>query len=89
MWAVSLKETYADATVGRTIKRARQLFRAAKRGDLIQRNPFDDLKIPDAANPARLFFVTREMTEVVLSQCPTNEWKLIFALCRYGGLTSV
>lgn len=87
MWAVWLKEQkYADATIARTIKRARQFFRAAKRGDLIGRNPFEELKIPNTANPDRLFFVTREMTDSVLAQCPTNEWKLIFALCRYGGL---
>jgi len=87
MWAVWLKEQkYADATIARTIKRVRQFFRAALRGDLIPRNPFDDLKIPNTANPTRLFFVTREMADAVLTQCPTNEWKLIFALCRYGGL---
>jgi integrase len=38
------------------------------------------------ANPARLFFVTRDMAEKVLAECPTNEWRLIFALCRFGGL---
>ncbi len=86
LWAVWLKEKYADATVGRTIKRARQFFRAALRGDIITRNPFDEVKAPSMANPDRLFFVTREMAATVMAQCPTNEWRLIFALCRFAGL---
>jgi len=38
------------------------------------------------ANAARGFFVTREMAGTVLDACPDNEWRLIFALSRFGGL---
>jgi integrase len=30
--------------------------------------------------------VTREVAEKVLNQCPDVQWKLLFALSRYGGL---
>ena len=34
----------------------------------------------------REFFVTREMASRVLEACPDAEWRLIFALSRFGGL---
>lgn len=37
-------------------------------------------------NKAREHFVTRDVTDKVLATCPDNEWRLIFALARYGGL---
>ena len=43
-WVIHLKAAYAPATVGRTIKGARQLFKAACRAEIITRNPFEDLK---------------------------------------------
>src|SRR5439155_1017108 len=51
-FAVSLKEKYANATVGRTVRRAKQFFRAAVRANLIKDNPFADVKAPGQANPA-------------------------------------
>lgn len=85
-FALSLRETYASATVGRTVRRAKQFFRAAVRAKLIKDNPFADVKAPGQSNPARKFFITREMAEKVLAACPDAEWRLIFALSRYGGL---
>lgn len=38
------------------------------------------------ANAARGFFVTREAAEAVAAKCPDVQWRVIFALCRYGGL---
>jgi hypothetical protein len=34
----------------------------------------------------QLFFVTRQIADKVIDACPDNQWKLLFALCRYGGL---
>ena len=77
---------YAPATVGREIKRARQFFKAAQRQGHIDSNPFADVKGSSQANEARGFFVTREMATAVLRACPDDEWRLIFALSRFGGL---
>jgi integrase len=38
------------------------------------------------ANPARMYFVTADEAKKVLDACPDAQWRLIFALCRYGGL---
>jgi integrase len=86
-WAIWLKEQeYADGTAARTIKRARQFFKAAVRGRVLRENPFGDVKGPKATNESRKFFVTRDMAARVLDACPDLEWRLIFALARYGGL---
>src|SRR5581483_8650202 len=51
-------------------------------------NPFadPDAKVPSQVNPAKQFFVTAEMAQRVLDTCPDAEWRLLFALSRYGGL---
>jgi integrase len=68
------QERLADNTVRRRMGIAKQFLRAAVRRKLI----------PD--NPERLYFVSREEAEAVLDACPTAQWRLVFALCRYGGL---
>jgi integrase len=50
------------------------------------RNPFAELKAGMQANTSRFYFVTRDEANKVLDACPNNEWQLLFALCRYGGL---
>lgn len=85
-WLHWLSERYAPGTTGRTVKRAKQFFRAAVRSRLVSENPFQDVKPPSQVNRARQFFVTPEMAARVLEACPDAEWRLIFPLCRYGGL---
>src|SRR3990172_6901191 len=76
-----------ENTIRRRCGRARQLFQAAVRHRLIARNPFAELKgVSVLANKSRDYFVTREMADKVLAACPDNQWKLLFALSRYGGL---
>ena len=65
---------------------AKQFFAAAVRKKLIESNPFADLKSTVQANPERFYFVSRAEADKVLAACPDAQWKLIFALARYGGL---
>jgi len=81
-----LQDGYSPATVSREIKRARQYFKAAVRSKLIDTNPFAEVKAESQANSDRDFFVTRQTAQAVLDACPDNEWRLIFALSRFGGL---
>jgi integrase len=37
-------------------------------------------------NKARYFFVSRDMAALVLDACPDAQWRLLFALSRFGGL---
>jgi integrase len=73
-------------TAHRHCGRAKQFLRFAVRKRLIQRNPFDGMKTRVGSNPDRKFFVTDEMARKVLDACPSAEWRLIFALARWGGL---
>ncbi len=70
-----------------TVRRAKQLFRAALRKRLIAENPFADMRdCLVKANKAREFFVSPADAEEIIAACPGQEWRLIFALARYGGL---
>lgn len=82
----ALMTRYANATTGRTLRRGRQFFAHAVDAGIINRNPFDKLKIPSQTNPSRLFFVDRETCQKVLDACPNLQWRLIFSLARFGGL---
>jgi integrase len=85
-WIIWLRGRYASGTAGRTVRRANQFFRAAVRRKIISENPFADAKAPSQVNEARKFFVSLETTYKVLDACPDAEWRLLFALSRFGGL---
>lgn len=73
-------------TIGRTVGRAKQFFKAAVKDGLLKTSPLEDLKGSTARDESRVAFITREMTTAVLDACPSIEWRLIVALARYGGL---
>ena len=76
----------AEGTVRWRCKRAKQFFTAAIRKEIISKNPFADMKCGSSCNPERYHFVKREDMQAILNACPDDEWRLIFALARYGGL---
>ena len=84
---VNLLDKLGENTVRRNCGRAKQFFRAAVRKRLIQENPFADMKgCAVKATTDRMYFVTQEVAEKVLEACPDAQWRLLFALSRYGGL---
>ncbi len=76
----------AEATVRRRCKRAKQFFAAAIRHGHITDNPFNDVPTGNVANGDRRVFVDRDTIASVIEACPDDQWRLIFALARYGGL---
>ena len=62
------------------------LFRRALLWKLVTENPFADVKAGPQTNRARMYFVTRNEADKVLAACPDAQWRLLFALSRYGGL---
>src|SRR5690606_15713700 len=53
----------------------------------IAKNPFRKMKdVTVKANESRLFEVKLDAAYKVLAACPDSQWRLIFALCRFGGL---
>ena len=81
-----LNSGLSENTARRRIGRSKQFLTAAVRRKLIPQNPFADLKSAAQANPSRFYFVTVEEAQRVLDACPNNEWRLLFALSRFGGL---
>jgi len=73
-------------TARRRCGRGKQFFRAAVRKRLIQSNPFTDLKSRVQGNPEKAYFLSRADSQKILDACPDIEWRLLFALSRFGGL---
>jgi len=85
-WRQSMvDDKLAPATISRTVKNARQFFKAAVRQRLVHANPFADLKAGGERDDTRKVFVTCETIDKVLDAANT-EWQTIIALCRFGGL---
>lgn len=86
-WRADLiRQGLAENTIRRRCGIAKQFFGYALRKGLINQNPFSGLVAATRGNPSRNYYVTREETQKVLDACPDDEWRLLFALSRYGGL---
>lgn len=85
---LSKRPPLSDNTTRRTTGIAKQFMERAVKAKLIEDNPFRDADLPTSTtgNKARERFVTRSEADKVLKACPDAEWRLIFALSRYGGL---
>jgi integrase len=77
----------ADNTIRRRCGIAKQFFRAAVRKRLIVENPFAEMKgCGVRENRSREYFITIAEAVAVLDACPDAQWRLLFALSRFGGL---
>lgn len=85
-WLAWLKRQYAPSTVGVTVSRAKEYFRAAAERGLVRASPVAHLKAPISVDETTKYFVTREQAERVLDACPDWRWRLLFSLARWGGL---
>ena len=83
----SVRKKLGENTIRRRCGVARQFFCAAMRERLIAENPFGEMKgISVRSNRERDYHITREDAAKVIDACPDAQWRLIFALARYGGL---
>jgi integrase len=73
-------------TVAKRISNCKALFKDAISRKQIDSNPFEGLRGTVRSNPERDYFITLEESTKVLEACPNAEWRLIFALARFGGL---
>ncbi len=75
------------ASVRRHIRQLKACFNAAIRRDILLTNPFDRIESASiAAERGRI--ITDEEAERVLDELPSTDYKLMFALARFGGLRS-
>ena len=82
----SLLQKHAPAVASKSVKTGRMFFKNALRRGLVSANPFADVQAGGERNEARLRFIDRDTITKVLEACPNNEWRLIVALSRFGGL---
>jgi integrase len=80
------RERLSEATARKRSGVAKQIVKSAIKQRLILLNPFAELKSGAVGNSERQYFVSRQEAEKVLDACPDIEWRLIFALCRFGGV---
>lgn len=75
-------------TARRLLGRAKQIFTVAVDDELLAKNVFKQkaVKCTVTGNRDRMHFVTVDVARKVMDACPSIEWKLIFALARWGGL---
>jgi len=81
-----LAKPLSIASVSLFVKKAKTMFAEALRGLLLTESPFANLKGGNEANPSRQRFIDRATADKVLNACPDADWRVIFALCRFGGL---
>ncbi|MEN1679240.1 MAG: tyrosine-type recombinase/integrase [Planctomycetota bacterium] len=72
------------STASATITQIKTLFDLAVDDGHIDRNPFAKIKTPqfEAEKP----FIPAKVCQAVMDELPTDEWCLLFALARWGGL---
>jgi len=75
-----------ENTVRKHIAVAKVFFTSAVRDGLIDSNPFADQVATIQPNPEKFYFLSLDDSKKVFDACPDQEWRLIFALCRFGGL---
>lgn len=75
-----------ENTARRRCGHARQFFKAAVRERIIDRNPFADVSVAVGSASDKHRFITEAEAQAILEACPCQEWRMIFALARYGGL---
>jgi site-specific recombinase XerD len=86
-WLLTLKaDGLSENTQRKHVSIAKQFFHFAVRRKLIASNSFIDLRSTVLPNPSRFYFVSRDDAERVLKACPNAQWRLLFALSRFGGL---
>lgn len=77
----------SEATTRKRCSVASKFFRYAMRRGLVARNPFDNEAVPKAnIATTRTAEISVADAQLVIEKLPSTEWKLLFALSRFGGL---
>ena len=76
----------AVASCSKHAKRAKTMMAEAVRDRLLAESPFAGLKGGDESNPDRHRFIGPDVSARVMAACPDADWRVIFALARWGGL---
>lgn len=81
-----LDRMVGEATRAGTLRDVRRVYNWAKEVELLDRCPFDGIPRGSFRNKTREYFISREDYEKMLDACPSNQWRVLLALYRIGGL---
>ena len=84
-WMVEEKKL-SEGHSRRTIGYAKQLFLAAVEEKLLEEEPFKKLSARVRSDKERQFYIDTATASKILEACPSNVWRLRFALLRWQGL---
>ena len=76
----------AENTVRKHTQIAKQFFNHAIKRDILRVNPLAELPSTVMPNKERMFYINHQQARAVIDACPDAQWRLIFALARYGAL---
>ena len=85
-WLRQHEKQYASSTIAKHLKRAKTMFNELVLDCVLPASPFCRVKVTNVVDRSRDFFVTTAIAEKVFQACPDNDWRVIFALARVGGL---
>ncbi|MEO1994523.1 MAG: phage integrase SAM-like domain-containing protein [Planctomycetaceae bacterium] len=77
---------YSPSTLAKHIEGAKLFFKAAVRNGVASANPFQDVTASKRTNPDREYFVSMEEIQKCIDATADQQWQLIIALSRFGGL---
>lgn len=80
------EQGYSQATKAADIKVLRAVWNWARKAGLLANDPFSEIKRPGFVNAERSYYVDGDKARRVLDACPSQEWRALFALYRFGGL---
>ncbi len=86
-WRATMKAAgLAEATLSKRIGIAKHIFKRGVAWKMLAENPFATVKSGSQVNKSRQRFISVADAMKVLDSCPDTQWRLIFALSRFGGL---
>jgi len=85
-WRTSLQDEYAEATVAGHIKKIKAVLNWAVDQDWLTKSPARKIPQGSFRNREHDRFITMEEYAKLLDACPNQEWRVIVALARIGGL---
>jgi len=81
-----LRAKFSEAYTSKMIMICKAFFRDAARRGIITVSPFIEVRNGSQVNQDRRRYIDAGTIQKVLDAAPSNEWRLIIVLARYGGL---
>jgi integrase len=85
-WKKWMLEKYAPITVHTTFVFIKAVFRYAIKKRWLVESPIEDVIVNVTVNRSRDRMIKRDEYDKMLLCCPSNQWRVVIALARIGGL---